>query len=174
MWTTSQILVFCACFFGVLVKSPIVAEGIWCEMIIASDILPTPVKFFRKYSDEQLQKVSQRLTQLWKEKKKKKEFILCRSCSHIITSFDRKIEIDGQHAHTFTNPAGIVYRIGCFSEASGCFNFGEPTEEFTWFPGFAWSYANCLKCFMHLGWFFQSGDRHFYGLILNHLIAGQE
>jgi hypothetical protein len=150
------------------------AEGKWCVMSVSNDVLPVPLWFFRKYSDEQLQKVSQRLKQLWKEKKKKKEFILCRSCSHIITSIDRKIEIDGQHAHTFTNPAGIVYRIGCFSEAPGCFNFGEPTEEFTWFPGFAWSYANCLKCFMHLGWFYQSGDRHFYGLILNHLIAGQE
>jgi len=131
-----------------------------------------PPAWLRKYSDEQLQKVAQQLKQEWKEKKKKKEFIICRSCSHIITSVDKRIEIAGQHAHTFTNPAGIVYRIGCFSSAPGCFNFGEPTMEYTWFPGYTWCYANCLNCFMHLGWFFQSGDHHFYGLILNHLTMG--
>jgi hypothetical protein len=27
---------------------------------------------------------------------------------------------------------------------------------------------------MHLGWFFQSGEHHFHGLILNHLVEGEK
>lgn len=126
----------------------------------------------RKYSNKQLEEVTQRLKE-GRKKKKKKNFILCRSCNHIITSVDKRIEVGGQHSHVFKNPADIVYRIGCFSAATGCFNFGEPTEQFTWFPGYAWCYSNCLNCFMHLGWFYQSGEDHFYGLILSHLIEGE-
>ena len=127
----------------------------------------------RKYSNKQLEDVTQELKEKRREKKEKKNFILCRSCNHIITSVDKRTEISGQHAHIFKNPAGIVYRIGCFSAAKGCFNFGEPTEQFTWFPGYTWCYSNCLNCFIHLGWFFQSGEDHFYGLILSHLLEGE-
>ncbi|HLP59717.1 MAG TPA: cereblon family protein [Candidatus Deferrimicrobium sp.] len=126
----------------------------------------------RKYSDEQLAEVSEHLKQEWTEQKKKKEFLLCRNCSHIITSLDFKVEIDGRYMHTFKNPAGVVYTIGCFSKAVGCFNLGEPTQEYTWFPGFAWSYANCFNCFTHLGWFYRSAQNSFYGLILDHLTTG--
>jgi hypothetical protein len=126
----------------------------------------------RQYSDEQLAEVSEHLKQEWAEKKKKKEFLLCRNCSYIITSMDLKIEINGRNLHTFKNPAGVVYTIGCFSKAAGCFNFGDFTEEYTWFPGFAWCYANCFNCFTHLGWFYQSGQKSFYGLIIDNLKPG--
>jgi|GEM_PF-357575 len=132
------------------------------------------LRALRKYSDKQLEEVTQRLKAERRKKKKKKKFILCRSCNHIITSVDKRIEVSGQHSHVFKNPAGIVYRIGCFSAATGCFNFGDPTEQFTWFPGYAWCYSNCLNCFMHLGWFYQSGEDNFYGLILSHLIEGEK
>ena len=102
-------------------------------------------------------------------KKEKKKFLYCIHCKHPITSLDQRIEIDGSHTHIFKNPVGIDYRIGCFATALGCFNFGDPTSEFTWFPGFTWVYSNCLKCVAHLGWFYQSTDNHFHGLILNHL-----
>ena len=128
----------------------------------------------RKHSDKQLEEVSQRIKESFREKKKKKQYILCRNCNFIITSVDKCIEVNGDHAHVFKNPAGIVYRIGCFSDAAGSFVFGDPTEQYTWFPGHTWCYANCLNCFMHLGWFFQSAESHFYGLILNHLTEAEE
>lgn len=136
-------------------------------------IKPQPVWKLRQYTDEQLAEVTERLKQERTRQKKKKEFLICKNCSHIITSLDYKIEIDGRHIHTFKNPAGVVYTIGCFSKAVGCFNFGDLTEQYTWFPGFAWCYANCFNCFMHLGWFYQSNQNRFYGLILNHLTAGE-
>ena len=98
------------------------------------------------------------------------EFILCRNCRNVITSTANKIEMNGKHTHTFTNPKGFVYRVGCFGAAPGILNQGAPTMEFTWFGGFAWCYSLCIRCFAHLGWFYRSGEKSFYGLILDHLI----
>ncbi len=80
------------------------------------------------------------------------------------------ITIQGQHSHTFTNPAGILYTIGCFSKADGCIVHGMPTTEFTWFEGFRWSIALCGGCLIHLGWFYQSGSEAFFGMILDRLV----
>lgn len=99
----------------------------------------------------------------------KEPCIICRFCSHVITTPDTMMDIDGGHCHTFTNPLGVTYSIGCFSAAKGCVNTGDPTLEFTWFPGFAWEYALCGNCRSHLGWYYRSGESGFYGLILNNL-----
>ncbi len=95
---------------------------------------------------------------------------LCRFCGLIITFPDMQIEINGTVRHVFTNPSGIVYEISCFSSARGCVVLGEPTEEFTWFPGFLWSFAVCSQCRNHLGWFYQAGGSSFYGLVSAYLV----
>ncbi|MBN1615487.1 MAG: hypothetical protein JW950_13570 [Deltaproteobacteria bacterium] len=98
--------------------------------------------------------------------------VLCRICRTEITAAEFSIAVNGQHEHTFTNPAGIAYRIGCFSEAYGCFTHGQPTYEFTWFAGFSWCFCTCMGCLNHLGWHYRSGDGGFFGLILDSLIRG--
>lgn len=95
--------------------------------------------------------------------------IVCRACGTVVTSRNEKIVVGGSHAHTFFNPAGIVFELGCFRRAPGCRNVGEPTSEFTWFAGYLWRFALCSGCRAHLGWFFEGGDNTFYGLILPHL-----
>lgn len=95
--------------------------------------------------------------------------ILCKVCGHPITSTHYKIEVNAQHQHLFSNPVGLFYEIGCFSKANGCINKGSPTLEYTWFTGYAWRFAFCSNCFMHLGWFYQSEHNHFYGLIRENL-----
>ncbi len=102
-----------------------------------------------------------------REKEEEKRAIICRSCRNVITYPDRIVNIEGQHSHVFTNPAGISFKIGCFSEAPGCFNTGALTDEYTWFSGFSWCFAICAGCFNHLGWFYTKGDSFFYGLILD-------
>jgi hypothetical protein len=99
------------------------------------------------------------------------EHILCRQCRKIITHPAEQIQINGAHQHTFANPHGIVYQIGCFGSAMGCGSVGPVTDEFTWFPGYNWQIAVCGSCLTHLGWtFFSGGGGRFYGLILDHLI----
>ena len=97
--------------------------------------------------------------------------VVCRQCRSIVTKPDEAIGIQGSHRHTFANPQGIVFEIGCFRFAQGCAFVGPLTEEFSWFKGFLWRVALCSTCMAHLGWLYlsPSGDS-FYGLILDRLI----
>jgi len=95
--------------------------------------------------------------------------IICKNCGHTITHVENMISINGHHHHTFVNRADIAFDIGCFSLAEGCMVFGTPTMEDTWFQGYAWSYAACSNCMIHLGWFYQGEARSFFGLILDRL-----
>lgn len=95
--------------------------------------------------------------------------ILCASCGHPITTHGSTITVDGKHIHRFTNPGGITFEIGCFSSADGCAVLEESTTEDTWFRGFSWSGSLCSNCLSHLGWFYESGDNIFFGLILDAL-----
>ena len=99
-----------------------------------------------------------------------KKHILCRTCGNFITSDADSITVNGSHDHTFVNPVGLKFHIGCFSNAGGCHIMGVPTAEYTWFPGFTWSYVVCSGCLTHLGWLYQSGGGGFFGLILDQLV----
>lgn len=97
------------------------------------------------------------------------EAIYCRTCGGVVTAREQKIAVHDSHTHTFFNPAGIVFELGCFRAAPGCHSTGEATSEFTWFAGYVWRFALCRQCSSHLGWFFEMGDSSFYGLILANL-----
>lgn len=95
--------------------------------------------------------------------------IVCRACGSVVTSRSEKISVGGAHCHTFFNPAGIVFELGCFRKAPGCRVTGGATAEFTWFAGFVWRFVLCSHCRAHLGWFFEGRDSTFFGLILTSL-----
>lgn len=94
--------------------------------------------------------------------------LLCMNCSNEITHVSLGIERGGAFQHLFINPAGLPFRIGCFSQAPGCILHGLPTSEFTWFPGYRWQVALCDNCMTHLGWFY-TGEDEFFGLIIARL-----
>jgi hypothetical protein len=94
----------------------------------------------------------------------------CGDCRAPICTAAHEINVKGLFSHTFVNPQGFVYTLGCFSEAPGCHCTGAPSDEFSWFAGMDWRIANCTACGEHLGWFFESPNRAFWGLILNRLI----
>ncbi len=97
--------------------------------------------------------------------------VLCRECLHPVTREQDRTEVHGAHQHTFANPSGVVFTIGCFQFADGCGAAGSPSEEFTWFRGFSWRVAVCTACLAHLGWLFSAASgAAFWGLILDHLI----
>jgi len=103
---------------------------------------------------------------------RQEERILCGHCLQLITSPAEIIEVQGSHQHTFANPQGILFQIGCFRSAAGCGHLGPATYEWSWFNGFGWSVALCSKCLTHLGWLYTTaGSEHFYGLILSRLIS---
>lgn len=98
--------------------------------------------------------------------------LLCLVCSAPITTAAQRIEKQGKHLHTFFNPAGIVYEIGCFREAPGCLIFGSASSHFAWFSGHSWRIVYCSECLEHLGWTFFVADERFFGLIVNRLREG--
>ena len=105
----------------------------------------------------------------YEDQPEEEEELRCAACGHPITRPKLRISVNGQHGHTFVNPAGILFEIGCFSEAEGCGELGPESDEFSWFPGYSWQVAVCRSCMTHLGWRFWSSGRTFYGLILNRL-----
>jgi hypothetical protein len=96
--------------------------------------------------------------------------LVCAVCRHGIAPASARTARSGRHAHTFANPHGFVFHIGCFATAPGCRAAGGPSADFTWFPGFAWQIAVCRGCGEHLGWLFRSTAEAFCGLILDRLV----
>ena len=99
------------------------------------------------------------------------EYILCRQCHQAITKPADRIVMQGSHRHTFANPHGIVFEIGCFRSVKGCGYAGPASDEFSWFAGYSWRVCFCTMCLTHLGWMFSRiGHDIFHGLILDRLI----
>ncbi len=137
------------------------------DTIVPPGFRSNPFCFFR-VPDEKKGKTGREKKEEHAESGDKNEnAIRCKNCGFRICGPEQRMDRDGHHMHVFNNPAGYVFEIGCFSSAPGCAVRGEPTMEFTWFPGFAWRFALCANCFAHLGWLYLSGSgRSFYGLIL--------
>ncbi len=105
----------------------------------------------------------------------KEKVLICAECNNQITSDKHRININGGHAHSFFNPQGIVFEIGCFDMAEGCRPVSLASDEFSWFPGYRWRIMCCDQCAVHLGWdFVKEGFSPFYGLILHRLRTGDD
>ena len=130
-----------------------------------------PVLAFKTVSGEQDQDQVGQKTASGKEPYESPA-LLCRQCLAFIARPEDRIAVDGAHHHTFANPHGIVFEIGCFQQAPGCAAAGAPTDEFTWFAGHRWQVAVCGACLTHLGWRFTGINTGggFFGLILDQLV----
>jgi len=79
----------------------------------------------------------------------------------------------GTHEHTFVNPHGLAFVIGCFAAAPGCAGRGSIENAFSWFPGWSWQVATCARCHAHVGWIYRSASEQFHGLILDALRSSE-
>ncbi|PYQ12811.1 MAG: hypothetical protein DMF80_17925 [Acidobacteria bacterium] len=100
--------------------------------------------------------------------------LACAGCRLPVTTSAARMEVAGSHEHTFANPAGFSFRIGCFSDATGCVAVGEPSAYWSWFPPHSWLVEQCAACRQHLGWLFRAGTAGFHGLILDRLLEVDE
>ncbi len=78
----------------------------------------------------------------------------------------------GSSQFVFANPAGRVFEVLAVRRATALELFGEPTQEHTWFPGFAWRAGFCSGCGVHLGWCFDAvpGGTQFFALITSEIV----
>ncbi len=103
------------------------------------------------------------------DEKKVEKVMRCKQCDAAITRVKDRISRAEKHLHTFFNPAGIVYEIGCFRRAPGCNVDGQRSTDFSWFADYSWQISFCASCSKHLGWFFSGGDDSFFGLVVDRL-----
>ena len=130
---------------------------------------PSGLYFFR-YPSQDKSGTSTKPAESEKKEREEEKFIRCRQCRQPVTRPSERTSVQGSHTHTFANPSGIVYEIGCFRSVIGCGHVGPATDDFTWFKGFGWKITYCAKCLTHLGWFFISpAGGSFNGLILDRL-----
>lgn len=99
------------------------------------------------------------------------ERLYCTACGQEVTAGRWRISVQDDHEHTFFNPAGVIFRIGCFKEAPGAVPVGPSSGQFPWFRGTRWQVALCAGCRRHMGWLFTGNGAPpaFFGLILPNL-----
>jgi len=96
--------------------------------------------------------------------------LVCKLCRSVITRRELGMEVNGKHEHVFFNPYGMVFELGCFASAKNVVPVGPKSEEFTWFPDFAWQVVGCAGCATQLGWRYTGKGGGFYGLIMHALV----
>jgi hypothetical protein len=111
-----------------------------------------------------LDAVRPRATREQKDEAGDERVVRCCVCEREVARLRDRVQVGDGELHTFVNPQGQVFELVCFARAEGAVAIGEPTLEFTWFPGHAWRYGRCRTCGVQLGWFYE-GASSFWGLV---------
>ncbi|KAI3738030.1 hypothetical protein L2E82_28048 [Cichorium intybus] len=96
--------------------------------------------------------------------------VKCKSCQTIIASrSDMLVMSSDGPLGAYVNPSGYVHEIMTLLKANGLALLGVPTEEYSWFPGYAWTIAYCATCEYQMGWLFTATKkklkpRSFWGI----------
>ncbi|MCB1140917.1 MAG: hypothetical protein H7A24_06805 [Leptospiraceae bacterium] len=91
--------------------------------------------------------------------------VVCASCNTMISDVKFLLSLEGRSLHHFINPSGLRFSFYTFYYTKNTFEYGEPTEEHTWFSGYRWSFLLCEVCQSHLGWYYRNSDDSFFGLV---------
>lgn len=96
--------------------------------------------------------------------------VRCKNCQTVIAKRSDMLVMSTEGPlGAYVNPGGYVHEIMTFYKANGLALIGRPTKEYSWFPGYAWTIANCATCERHMGWLFTATNkrlkpRSFYGI----------
>jgi len=123
------------------------------------DRLRLELKLFGVFSDFSLKKKDGEKDDETKKRQKNTESIClsCSSCSAPLSALASLVAMSDEGAGgAYCNPAGLVHDVLTVGEVfpNAVALEGEPSAEFSWFPGFAWTVAVCVRCRQHLGWQF--------------------
>ncbi|CAN4105150.1 unnamed protein product [Withania somnifera] len=96
--------------------------------------------------------------------------VRCRTCETLIARRSDMLVMSCEGPlGAYVNPHGFVHEIMTLFKAIGLAIIGNPVEEYSWFPGYAWSIAECATCETQLGWLFTATKkklkpRSFWGI----------
>ena len=93
------------------------------------------------------------------------------TAAEILEDLEHYIEREGLDADD-TSPEEESVSIG----GGRLITFGDPTDEYSWFPGYSWTVGTCGNCGQHMGWVFydkleesEDWSRKFVSLIVTNL-----
>ncbi|XP_052285808.1 protein cereblon-like isoform X3 [Dreissena polymorpha] len=102
----------------------------------------------------------------------------CQHCNKDITGMSSifSMSVSGPLS-AYVNPGGHVHETVTVHEAHNLSLQGRPSTEHSWFPGYAWTIAQCRHCYSHMGWKFTATrkelqPRKFWGLCRSSLVPG--
>ncbi|KAM5313458.1 protein cereblon [Glossophaga mutica] len=103
--------------------------------------------------------------------------LCCRQCQETEITTKNEIfslSLCGPMA-AYVNPHGYVHETLTVYKASNLSLVGRPSTEHSWFPGFAWTVAQCKICASHIGWKFTAtkkdmSPQKFWGLTRSALL----
>nr|GLL38052.1 protein cereblon [Ipomoea trifida] len=96
--------------------------------------------------------------------------IQCKTCLSLIARRSEMLVMSGEGPlGAYVNPHGFVHEIMTLLKANGLAVIGNPEKEYSWFPGYAWSIAECVTCGVQMGWLFTATNkklkpRSFWGI----------
>lgn len=96
--------------------------------------------------------------------------IRCKTCEALIARrTDMLVMSNEGPLGAYVNPHGYVHEVMTLNKANGLVVIGYPVQEFSWFPGYAWSIAECSTCESQMGWLFTATNkkmkpRSFWGI----------
>jgi len=95
--------------------------------------------------------------------------LVCRRCSKQLGDQQNIFSMSKEGPQgAFVNPNGHVHETLTLYRAKNLRLVGQPSTEYSWFPGYAWTITECLGCSNHIGWKFTSTNpklrpEKFYG-----------
>ncbi|XP_057775946.1 uncharacterized protein LOC130994856 [Salvia miltiorrhiza] len=83
--------------------------------------------------------------------------IRCKTCQTLIGKRSNMLVMssDGPLG-AYANPHGYVHEVMTLTRTDGIAVTGRPVKEYSWFPGYAWSMAECIMCGSQMGWYFSA------------------
>lgn len=100
--------------------------------------------------------------------------ISCKRCRTVISDRKEVFSMSEEGSvGTFVNPHGYIHQMVTLRKAKNMRLVGRASTQDSWFPGYAWTIANCV-CGCHLGWRFTAvseglAPKTFWGLRRNGL-----
>ncbi|XP_074286975.1 uncharacterized protein LOC141612156 [Silene latifolia] len=86
--------------------------------------------------------------------------VRCKNCQTVIARRSDLLVMSNEGPlGTYVNPYGCVHETVTLHKANGLALIGRPSTESSWFPGYAWTIANCANCERHMGWLFTATNK---------------
>lgn len=104
--------------------------------------------------------------------------LCCKECNTNIANKNDvfSLSVEGPLG-AYVNPQGYVHETMTVYKAQNLNLIGRATKEHSWFPGYAWTIAQCRRCAFHIGWKFTATRKDltppkFFGLTRASVMPG--